>query len=294
MLLLSAHPLLAAEPWIVKDGEHVRFQYHEGQEAVVDRLLAAAPAVRDRQCRLISPCFDGRTTVQVAASEEEFLALQPYRSHIDWASGVAYEELGLIVLRVDQQILLTIEETFEHELSHVLLLNAVKMRPPRWFIEGIAILLADQDLVSRFEAVAAASVSDSTLRLADMDRGFPGAPKLRELAYAQSGLFVAYLDNRFGRQSLSELIIAMSYGMSIESAFPRITGLTLAAAEEQWRKTLSGLGWVLGLTSDWIVWLVATLLMVAAAVLVRVRMRRRKKRMNEPEEPDWEYRDGPG
>jgi len=293
IFLSAAGTALGAEPFQRKPTAHFVYEFHPQQEELVKRLDSLSEKLRTKQCAVIRPCFTGSVTVQIASDEQEFLDLQPYRSHIDWASGVAYEELDLIVLRVDAQMLLSIEETFEHELSHVLLLKAVKTRPPRWFIEGVALLLADRDLFQRFESVAAATVSDSTLELKDMDRTFPGQANLRELAYAQSGVFVAYLDNRFGPKLLPELITAMSYGMSLDRAFAKIAGLTLKSVEADWRDSLSNLGWAMSLTSDWIVWLAASLLFVVAVLLVRRRIRKRKDAMADSDGPDWEFRTGP-
>jgi hypothetical protein len=154
---------------------HFVFQYAPQQEKVAQRLSRRAEAIRARHCKLIEPCFDGAITVQIAQTEDGFLDLQPYRAHIDWAAGVAYAELQLIILRVDKDMLLSLDETFEHEVSHVLLLQATKERPPRWFIEGMAIIQADQDLIERFERVSAATLSDSTLRLDEIAESFPAS-----------------------------------------------------------------------------------------------------------------------
>ncbi len=268
---------------------HFVFQYAPQQEKVAQRLSRRAEAIRARHCKLIEPCFDGAITVQIAQTEDGFLDLQPYRAHIDWAAGVAYAELQLIILRVDKDMLLSLDETFEHEVSHVLLLQATKERPPRWFIEGMAIIQADQDLIERFERVSAATLSDSTLRLDEIAESFPASTEGRALAYAQSGLFVAHLRNRFGDRALQELVLALAHGLPFHKAFREVFDVPLADVEKDWTRSLGSLGWLRALTDDWLLWtLMAGLLLVAVAVRLR-RTRRRRETMG-GDDVDWEYR----
>ena len=299
--LLTA--LLVAVPFFISTGvargandsgarqlgtRHFAFEYHERHEKVARRLAGVAERVRTRQCRLIKPCYDGEIKVKIASSEGEFLELQPYGAHIDWAAGVAYAQLKLIILRVDNRMLLTIDETFEHETSHILLLSAVKKRPPRWFIEGLAIHQAGQNLVQRFEEVAAASISDAPFRLDQLEEHFPGGGKARGLAYAQSGLFVAFLVDRLGPAKMQELVRALSYGMSVKDGLRKVAGLSLSGLEEEWADSLGNLAWLRAATSSWTLWLFMTLLFLLAVVVKYRRTARRRKQM-EVEETDWVY-----
>jgi hypothetical protein len=269
---------------------HFQFEFPEQQRKIATRLADSAEAVRETHCQLINPCFEGTIKVQIARSEEQFLELQPHQAHIDWAAGVAYAELKLIILRVDKDILLTIEETFEHEVSHILLLQAVMQRPPRWFIEGMAIVQARQNLIERFEKVAAATINDRALSLDRIAVRFPGSPEGRALAYAQSGLFVSYLVNEFGEKKMSAFVSALSRKSDFKQVFVDVYGQSLAATEKEWKGALGSYGWLKALTDSWLMWGLAALLLVAA---VGTQMRRRRKpRDGLPEEggSDWEYR----
>jgi hypothetical protein len=278
-------------PWQRHSLEHFLFEYHPRQQAAAMELAAGAEGVRTRLCGLIGRCWEGVTTVKIAHSEEEFLALQPYGGEIDWASGVAYAELGLIILRVDQSMLLDMQETFEHELSHVLLLRATGERPPRWFIEGVAIHQAGQDLIERFERVSQSTIAGGPLPFSQLVEGFPAGPGGRSLAYAQSGLFLAFLVERFGKARLQELITAMAYGMEFDEAVARIYGRDLADLEREWAGTLGRFSWLMALSNDWTLWTAGSLLLLLA-VYLRVRRNRARRRLSDDDGRDWEFSRG--
>jgi hypothetical protein len=270
--------------------DHFHFEFPEQQRKVVLRLAESAEAVRSRHCRLISPCFEGPIKVQIARSQDQFLDLQPYQAHIDWAAGVAYADLSLIILRVDKDILLTIEETFEHEVSHVLLLKAVRQRPPRWFIEGMAIVQARQDLISKFEEVVAATISDRALSLSDIATRFPSSPSGRALAYAQSGLFVGYLVSRFGDEKVRALVQALGKETDFASVFAATMKEPLSQVEADWKASFGSYGWLKSLTESWLLWGTAALLLVLGVGRQLQRRRKARALLVGDEGADWEYR----
>lgn len=283
----------AASPPEVLTTEHFRFEFPEQQRKVAQRLAAAAEDVRERHCQLIQPCFAETIKVQIAHSQAQFLDLQPHQAHIDWAAGVAYAELKLIILRVDKDILLTIDETFEHEVSHILLLRAVKQRPPRWFIEGMAIVQARQNLIERFERVAAATINDGALSLDRISMRFPGSPEGRALAYAQSGLFVNYLVNEFGEKEMAGFVQRLARNSDFKDAFHSAYGQSLAATEDQWKEALGSYGWLKALTESWLLWGAAALLLIAGAGTQMRRRRKHRDTLPEEDGADWEYRSRP-
>ena len=191
---------------------------------------------------------------------------------------------------MDQAILLTIEETFEHEVSHILLLQAVKQRPPRWFIEGMAIVQARQNLIDRFEKVAAATINEQALSLDRISVRFPNSPEGRALAYAQSGLFVSYLVNEFGEKKVARFVSVLSRKSDFKQAFADVFGQSLAATEKEWKETLGSYVWLKALSDSWLLWGLAALLLLAA---VATQFRRRGKQrdgLSDDSGSDWEYR----
>ncbi|GEM_PF-2450661 len=268
------------------------WKYSPEREDVVDRLRAMAPASRQRICSLLPSCGTETIEVRVSESEEEFLATQPMSVHIDWAAGVAWPDQNLIVLRVDKSMLLTLEETFEHELSHLLLYQAVAPPIPRWFVEGLAIIQSERNLIQRFEAVAGASVADSLYALEEISDRFPGSHGGRGIAYAQSGMFVSWLLGAIGEPAFKKMIALMAKGSTINGAVLASAGVSLEELEEQWRSTLGRGAWLKGLSESWGLWTIMGLLVVVGVFLRRRRNKLIKRGYRGDDGPDWEYRHG--
>ncbi|MBM4372500.1 MAG: hypothetical protein FJ098_12645, partial [Deltaproteobacteria bacterium] len=275
----------------VEETPRFRFETPAAHARALAPLVAAAEDVRRHHCRLIKPCFEGRITVKVLPEEEGFRRAQP-GGHIDWAAGIAYADRSLILLRLDEGMILDLLETFEHEVSHILLLNAMPRRPPRWFIEGLAILQARQDLIQRFEAAAGAALRGRLISLDDLEETFPPSAAERRLAYAQSGLFLHFLQSALGGPGgLRELLGRMAGGEDLPDAVQAISGRTLSALEDEWRDTF-GTGmrpWIVALRDAWWLWTLMVLLFLVA-VAAKLRRVRRRRRVLAAEDAEWEYR----
>lgn len=290
LALLLSTGAASADDWAVEETAHFRFETPRDNVRSLGPLVEHAEDIRTRHCAVIEPCFEQKITVKVLPESETFRTAQP-GAHIDWAAGIAYTDRDLILLRLDGGMMLTLLETFEHEVSHIALLNAVTRRPPQWFIEGLAILQARQDLISRFEAAAGAAVHGNLIPFADLHRGFPATAGGRRLAYAQSGLFMHFLQSELGGPAgLRKVISRMVEGDSIYKAVHQVSGRPLDDIEAEWRDTLSGVRpWIISLRDSWWLWTGMAFLFLFAVFVKTRRIRRRKKQMAE-EESEWEYR----
>jgi len=280
----------SAAEWAVEETAHFRFETHRENALALRPLVQHAEEIRARHCAVIEPCFEQRITVKVLPESDSFRKAQP-GTHIDWAAGIAYTGQDLVLLRLDGGMMLTLLETFEHEVSHIALLNAVKRRPPQWFIEGLAILQAKQDLVTRFEAAAGAAVHGNLIPFADISKGFPRTAAGRRLAYAQSGLFLHFLQAELGGpDGLRKVISRMAKGETVYKAVHAVSGKHLDDIEADWRDTLAGVRpWIISLRDSWWLWTGMAFLFLFAVFVKLRRVRRRKKQMIE-EESEWEYR----
>ncbi|MFQ5674691.1 MAG: hypothetical protein ACE5G1_02240, partial [bacterium] len=90
-----------------------------------------------------------------------------------WGAGIAKARRGLIVLKSPS---LTDDYTafpklVRHELVHILIGQAIlsSERPPRWFSEGIAILLSNDEEFEGGKAISKALISDSIIPLDEID-----------------------------------------------------------------------------------------------------------------------------
>ena len=289
LFLLFSDPASAVE-WHVEETPHFRFETHAANARALKPLVERAESIREHHCELVRPCFEQTITVRVLPESSSFVKAQP-GSHIDWAAGIAYYQKNLILLRLDGGMMLNLLETFEHEVSHIVLLDAVPRRPPQWFIEGLAILQARQELIPRFEAAAGAAVHGNLIPLDDLRKGFPRSEAGRRLAYAQSGLFMHFLQSSLGGPTgLSDVITKMVDGDSVHKAVRGVSGRQLDDIEAEWRDTLSGIRpWIISLRDSWWLWTGMAFLFLLA-VFVKTRRIRRRKREMAAEDEEWEYK----
>jgi len=232
---------------------------------------------------------DDAIEIRIARGPDEMRELAPpRRPPPSYATGVAYTDLGLIILS------LTAPETWQtpelepllvHELSHIALRRAVEGRPlPRWFVEGVAIHQSGERSLARMERLVDATLSDSLIPLSELDARFPERTFDVSLAYAQSADIVEYLRANDSQSPLrfSRLIRNLREGKTFSESLAAAYGATPDDLEDAWRAGLED-------RSSAVPTLVAgSTFWVIAAVLVVMAWRRRRRRAKEKLDR-WEH-----
>ena len=228
--------------------------------------------------------------IRIGVNPSEMAALAPESAPPPgYAVGVAYPARGLVLLS------LTAPETWEfpdlervltHELSHIALFRAVRGRSvPRWFVEGLAITQAGENDLTRVRTLWTATLSDQLLPLEALSGAFPSRPYAVNVAYAQSADLVDFLlSQKYGARSFRALLKSLREGSRFEDSVLASYHESLPSVERRWRRRLEERFSTLPLIfSGTGVWLLATLLLVAAYVRRRRRHRSEIARMAEEE-----------
>jgi hypothetical protein len=187
-----------------------------------------------------------------------------------WSSAVALPSERTIVLRADDADLL---RTLQHELAHLALHQAVRVRVPLWFDEGYAAWAAGEwerlGVLELNLAVVRGAIPDLT----ELDGALRASSSTADAAYALAASAVTELARRNPSSTLTPLLTRLEGGQDFEAAVRATTGLTLDRFEQTWQRTvrrryslgtwlIAGGGWVL----------------VAILILVLPRVRRRADR----------------
>lgn len=150
----------------------------------------------------------------------------------DWGAGIALPGARTILLRRDGTDLTT---TLRHELAHLALHEAVRVRLPRWFDEGYAQWAAGEwDRLDALElnlAVVRGRVPD----FRTLDADLRGSALAAGTAYSLAVSAVLELGRRNPGGSLAPLLRRLEGGTDFEAAVLATTGLTLPQFEEAWR-----------------------------------------------------------
>jgi len=226
------------------DGGYVRFSYHPSTRDRVEPLIAAAEdARRELEVWLGQPVL-ARVRVDVARTPREMKTLAPAGApYPDYASGVAYSDLGLVLLTLSPQSPNEphdIVQIFKHELAHVALKDALGGRPvARWFNEGFAVLASGETSFDRLSTLWTATVADRLLPLSEVERSFPSDAVTASVAYAEAVDVVRFLVRREERHRFRALIRELREGSTLDVAARDAYGVDLVTLEREWREDVA-------------------------------------------------------
>lgn len=132
-----------------------------------------------------------------------------------------------------------------HELSHVFAIQLSKSRVPRWFTEGLSeweTTHARPYWTRRTHAELYAALRDGTLlRFSDLNTGFTRAKDVSHIvvAYHEAAVAIDFLVRRFGFEKIVAALKLFGEGKRTQEVLPQVTGQSLAALDEAFRKDLA-------------------------------------------------------
>ena len=189
-----------------------------------------------------------------------------------WGAAIALPDAQMILVRADAP---DVARTLRHELAHLALHRAVRVRVPLWFDEGYAGYAAGE-----WERLGSLELNLALVRgrvpdLRTLDGALRGSASTADAAYGLAVSAVSELARRNPTGTLDPLLGGLKAGEDFDQAVLRTTGLTVPRFEEQWQQTIRkryNLGaWVVA-GGGWLI------LAVVVAGLARVRRRRDRVR----------------
>jgi len=270
-----------------------QFIYPEGGERIAEQITSRAEKMRARMVDEIGVNPTGTTRVYIARNQKDFNMLQPGgRPLPNWVAGVAYPHLNLVLMRQagssGQPINLL--ETFEHELSHIILRRVVKDRNalPKWFVEGLAQWQARQMDLERGMRLAKALISGRLIPLDDLIHRFPRYTTDIHLAYDESFAFLNFLIGEYGLDTFQSFIRRLGDGEKFVKAMESSYMTSLHELEKQWISDLKmSYNWIPLLSSGGTVWTLASILIIIGYIRkrrqTRIRMAKWEKEEAEAE-----------
>lgn len=136
--------------------------------------------------------------------------------------------------------------TLWHELSHVFVLTATNHRVPRWFTEGLAVheeTATDPEWGDRLSAdIIGAIKNKRLLPVSELDRGFvrPRFPAQVIVSYFQAGRICDYIAERWGYQTLLDMMHSFSKSASTPDVIQKHLGMEAEKFDEEFLAWLDG------------------------------------------------------
>lgn len=184
---------------VVVRGDGVVVRAEEGLDALAHQAARRAPGtlarVREDLAGLPAPAvFEIRL---VKRTDDLGRGAPSHRSAPTWARGVAYPDLGVVVVATRRgHEPIDAMRVVDHEIAHLAMGAALGGRAPRWLDEGFAFLHASELSMTRVQILAGMAWSGDVASLAELERMFYAGEAAVDRAYAQSNDFVAFLARR--------------------------------------------------------------------------------------------------
>jgi hypothetical protein len=152
-----------------------------------------------------------------------------------WGAAIALPGERLVLLRAD---LGDVYQTLRHELAHLALHHAIRVRVPLWFDEGYAAWAAGE-----WERLGALELNLAVVRgavpdLGGLDGALRGSASTADAAYALAASAVTELARRNPTATLRPLLDLLRQGEDFDVAVQRTTGLTLGQFDRLWHQHL--------------------------------------------------------
>jgi len=220
--------------------------------------------------------------IRIVSTSAEFRAVTgtdlPY-----WVGAVTLFPQDLIVLRSPDLSKSTLREyrtTVGHELVHYMQGQLVPLNlTPVWFNEGLALYFSGEFGLSERVLVSKVLWRPRLIPLNGIERMMQFSHPRAELAYAESGSAVEFLDVVYGSETFLRIFDSMRGGLSFDRALSLAIENEEVDFESQWQKYLAQrYNWIFLLDIQNILWLIIPVLALVAYVSIR---RRNKKKLRQ-------------
>ena len=157
-----------------------------------------------------------------------------------WVGGHADPALGVVLVAAspDANGLLSLQRDLPHELTHVMVYQAVGAgydRMPVWLDEGLAVNAELEPNADFAIALSDAAKKESVLSLESLCASFGVDPAQALLSYAESASVVRYVLDRWGPGAMGDLLAAYRDGATCEGGVQRALNVTLAQLQADWQ-----------------------------------------------------------
>jgi hypothetical protein len=161
-----------------------------------------------------------------------------------WVAGVAISSQNLVIARTDTSEAddARVEGLLTHEIAHLVLHQRLSLpgaaTAPRWFDEGLAQLAEGRGYSPNSVNLSVRAFFGRLIPFNELDDSFPRTEGASSLAYAQAEGMIRFLKREGKPELLSDLILSMEVGISLEDALKEHTDKSLEEWETGWHQTL--------------------------------------------------------
>ncbi|MEW5830915.1 MAG: peptidase MA family metallohydrolase [Chloroflexota bacterium] len=156
-----------------------------------------------------------------------------------WTGGMAFPEYSIVIIGISPENIAWGKTTEAHELTHVLvghLTFSCIGDVPTWLNEGLAVWGEGGLDPSSQERLDEAIANNTLFPLRSLSGAFSEIADKADLSYSQSYSVVKFLIDTYGKDRMTELLLALRDGETIDDALQTLYGFNIEGLEDAWRE----------------------------------------------------------
>ena len=220
-------------------GEFLRLHYYEGNQAFINELSSAAYAGLQFNESQSGLSAESPINIFIYSDTEDLKDAILYEP--SWTGGQAFPDHDIVILGISEADLAWGRDAIVHELTHVLvghLTFSCLGDVPTWLNEGLAVYSeGGLDTLSQRQLEDAIR-NDTLLSVRSISGGFSEVPDKAYLSYSQSYSIAKFLIETYGQDSMTELLVGLRDGSTIDSALMQTYGFDIDGLEDAWRQAI--------------------------------------------------------
>ena len=277
--------------------EREHFLYDFDNPAFVPIADTILPLARRQLIDLLNDSLDYRATIHIIEDLDYFRTLIRGRFP-DWGAAAAYPPRQLIAIKSPDRYNLgkSLAELLAHEYAHLVLAKRTGFyEAPRWFNEGLAMLISTEWSWSDNLAMSKTAVFGSFIGLRDIELVNRFSDGKARVAYAESYLAVKYFYDTYDRRAVNIFLDEIARDASIDDALMASVGSDYNGFEQEFHSYLSKHYNIVTLFTDtmWF-WLGLAILLVIGSFMSYRRRRQYYEKWEREEQlhsTDFDYGD---
>ena len=158
-----------------------------------------------------------------------------------WTGGQAFPDHDIVILGISPSDLDCGRDAIVHELTHVLVGHQTFSclgDVPTWLNEGLAVYSEGELDSSAQRQLDEAIRFDTLLTVRSLSGGFSEVADKANLSYNQSYSLTKFLIESYAQEKMTELLLSLRDGLSIEAALLQTYGFDIDGLENSWRQAI--------------------------------------------------------
>jgi len=217
----------------------IRLHWYGQSETFARDLLTTAQHGLERNASQAGLIADTPIDLYIYANTDDMRQAILYEP--SWTGGMAFPEHNIVIIGISPNDLDWGRNAIVHELTHVLvghLTFSCLGDVPTWLNEGLAVF-SEGELDSYSQTQLDKAIQSNTLlSVRSLSGGFSEIADKANLSYSQSYSLVKFLIETYGQEKMTQLLIALRDGTTIDDALRQIYGFDVDGLEDAWRAAI--------------------------------------------------------